>query len=463
MKYVQINAYSGGWAENIVFKKHRELIAAGDESWVFWARGEHEQDEHMQCIASLPEVCLDGLQTRLDGRPGFHSKGSTRRLLAKLDEIDPDVVHIHVLTGYYINIEMLFGWLVGHRCKVNWTLHDCWDFTGHCIHFTYVKCMQWRDGCAAYTSCPQKREYPECWFAGDAIVRRNWEDKKRLFTMLPPERVQIITPSEWLAGLVRQSFLGKYDVKVVHNTINTDVFKPTPSDFRERYGLGDRFVVLGVASKWSERKGLKDFVRLANDLDSERFAVVVVGLSEGQIKRVKEEAERIVALPRTESQKEFAEAYTASDVLLNPSAEETFGMNVAEAAACGTGAIVAEGSACAEVADPEKTVTVPADLTGLEATVIELAGGGRMILVPRTENLQQLAAIYTVSNVFFNPTREDNYPTVNLEAQACGLPVVTYDTGGCAETIHRQGSFAVSSYDKALASIIYREECREER
>lgn len=194
--------------------------------------------------------------------------------------------------------------------------------------------------------------------------------------MLPPERVQIITPSEWLAGLVRQSFLSKYDVKVVHNTINTDVFKPTPSDFRERYGLGDRFVVLGVASKWSERKGLKDFVRLANDLDSERFAVVVVGLSEGQIKRTKKEAERIVALPRTESQKELAEAYTASDVLLNPSAEETFGMNVAEAAACGTGAIVVEGSACAEVADPKKTMTVPADLTGLEATVIELARGG---------------------------------------------------------------------------------------
>ena len=368
MKYVQINAYSGGWAENIVFKKHRELIAAGDESWVFWGRGEHEQDEHMRCIASLPEVCLDGLQTRLDGRPGFHSKGITKRLLAKLDKIDPDVVHLHVLTGYYINIEMLFEWLASHRCKVNWTLHDCWDFTGHCIYFTYAKCDQWKIGCAFQASCPQKREYPESWFTGDKCVWENFEDKKRLFTMLPPNRVQLITPSEWLAGLVRQSFLGKYDVKVVHNTVNTDVFKPTPSDFRERYGLGNRFVVLGVASQWSERKGLPDFVRIAQDLDGDRFAVVVVGLSEKQIKQVKEESERIVALPKTDTQKELAEAYTAADV-------------------------------------------------------------------------------------FFNPTVEDNYPTVNLEAEACGTPVVTYDTGGCAETVRNVRSKIVKGYHAGFAAI----------
>jgi putative colanic acid biosynthesis glycosyltransferase len=375
MKYVQINAYSGGWAENIVFKKHKELIANGNESWVFWARGDHEQDEHMQRIASLPEVCLDGGLTRLDGRPGFHSKGITRRLLSKLDKIDPDIVHLHVLTGYYINVEMLFEWLARHRCKVIWTLHDCWDFTGHCIYFTYVKCDQWKNGCAFAASCPQKREYPET-IAGDAAVQWSYEHKRKLFTMLPPERVQLITPSQWLADLVKQSYLAKYDVEVVHNTINTDIFKPTPSDFRERYGLGNRFVVLGVASKWSERKGLKDFVRLANDLDSERFAIVLVGLSEKQIKQIKHEAENIVALPRTESQEELAKAYTAGDVLLNPSAEETFGMNVAEAEACGADAVVVEGSACAEVADPAKTVTIPMDLSGLEVTIVKLARGG---------------------------------------------------------------------------------------
>ena len=368
MRYVQINMTCEAWADSIVFRKHRELIANGDESWVFWGRGEHEQDEHMQRINTDLEVDIDGILTRLDGRPGFHSKAPTRRLLAKLDAIDPDVVHLHVLTGYYINVEMLFEWLAAHSCKLVWTLHDCWDFTGHCIYFTYAKCMQWRSACAASTSCPQKREYPECWFSGNRTVLRNFEEKKRLFTMLPPERVQLITPSQWLAELVKQSFLGKYDVKVLHNTINTDVFKPTPSKFRERCDLGDRFVVLGVASKWSERKGLKDFVRLAQDLDPERFAVVVVGLSDEQVKEVGREAKDIVALPKTKTRQELVEAYSVADV-------------------------------------------------------------------------------------FFNPTVEDNYPTVNLEAEACGTPVVTYDTGGCRETVHSSKSQVVRGYEEAVHTI----------
>lgn len=367
MKYVQINAYSGGWADSIIFKKHRELMAGGDESWVFWARGDHEQDEYLQRIASYPEVCVDVLQTRLDGKPGFHSKAITRRLLKKLDEIDPDVVHLHLLLGYYINVEMMFEWLSAHRCKVVWTLHDCWAFTGHCIHFTYVKCDQWRTGCACGAACPQKRTYPET-FAGDDAVRWSYEQKKRLFTMLPPERVQLITPSLWLADLAKQSFLSKYDIMVVHNTINKEIFNPTPSDFRERYGLENRFVVLGVASKWSERKGLADFVRLAKDLDSECFAVVLVGLSEKQITQVKAGAEQIVALPRTSTPQELAAAYTAADA-------------------------------------------------------------------------------------FFNPTTEDNYPTVNLEAEACGTPVVTYDTGGCRETVKDVRSVVVGSYEDALNSL----------
>lgn len=367
MKYVQINAYSDGWADSIIFKKHRELVANGDESWVFWARGNREQDDHLQRIASYPEVCLDVLRTRIDGKPGFHSETITRRLLKKLDEIDPDVVHLHLLLGYYINVEMLFDWLVTHRCKVVWTLHDCWAFTGHCIYFTYAKCEQWRTGCAGCVTCPQKQTYPET-FAGDAAVRWSYEQKKRLFTMLPPERMQLITPSQWLADLVTQSFLGKYDVEVVHNTINADVFKPTLSDFRERYGIGERFMVLGVASKWSERKGLSDFMRLAQELDSDRFAVVLVGLSDKQVKQVRRKLPSAVALPRTSSVQELVEVYTAADV-------------------------------------------------------------------------------------FFNPTAEDNYPTVNLEAEACGTCVVTYDTGGCRETLRRVDSRVVANVYEALETM----------
>lgn len=362
MRYVQINAYANGWADSIIFSKHRELQEQGHESWVFWTRGEHEQDEYMQKIASYPEVCLDALLTRIDGCAGFHSKGITRRLLKRLDEIDPDVVHLHVLLGYYINVRMLFEWLAQHRCKVIWTLHDCWAFTGHCIYFTYVKCMQWQSRCTASTSCPQKRTYPETVFGGDRSVGWSFDEKKRLFTMLPPERMRLITPSKWLADLVKQSFLAKYDVEVVHNTVDASVFKPTPSDFHERYGIGDRFMVLGVASKWTQRKGLQDFVRLACELDSERFVVVVVGLSKKQINKLK----------------------------------------------------------C------------------------------KLIALPRTSSLEELAGIYTAADVFFNPTQEDNFPTVNLESEACETPIITYDTGGSKETINRPDSVVVQNYEEGF-------------
>lgn len=365
MRYVQINAYSNGWADSVIFSKHRELQKQGHESWVFWARGEHEQDEYMQMIASYPEVCLDALLTRIDGRAGFHSKGVTHRLLKKLDKIDPDVVHLHLLLGYYINAQMLFEWLSAHRCKVIWTLHDCWAFTGHCIYFTYAQCDQWKTGCAASSSCPQKRTYPETFFGGNRSVSWSFGEKKRLFTMLPPERMRLITPSRWLANLVKQSFLSKYDVKIIHNTVNTDVFKPTPSDFRERYGIGDRFMVLGVASKWSERKGLSDYERLARELDASRFAVVVVGLSAEQAEHLR----------------------------------------------------------------------------------------GVLIALERTNSPEGLAGVYTAADVFFNPTLEENYPTVNLEAEACGTPVFTYDTGGCRETIQLEDSRVVSGYEEGVSAI----------
>lgn len=185
--------------------------------------------------------------------------------------------------------------------------------------------------------------------------------------MLPPERMRLITPSRWLADLVGRSFLSKYAVEVHRNTVNTDVFKPTPSDFRERYGIDDRFMVLGVASKWSDRKGLSVFVELTQKLDNKRFAVVVIGLSEKQAKQVRRQAPSLLALSRTDSQQELARAYTAADILLNPSLEETFGMIVAEAAACGTRSIVVEGSACAEV--EKNNLTVPSNLTGLRELI----------------------------------------------------------------------------------------------
>ena len=358
--YAHINTVPNGSTGGIMMKEHRELLAAGQDSYAFWGRGREAENDREMRFATDWDVRLDGAQTRLCGRAGFHSKAATKRLLARLDEINPDVVHLHNLHGYYVNVEMLFGWLAAHGCRVEWTLHDCWAFTGHCAYFTYVKCAQWKSHCAYSKPCPQLNTYPKT--LSKASCRWSYEQKRRVFNMVPSERMRLITPSQWLADLVGESFLAGYPVEVRHNTIDTDVFRPTPSDFRERYGIGDRFMILGVASPWTERKGLGDFVRLAGELDGEKYAIVLVGLSEKQIKRL---SEGVIGLTRTDSP-------------------------------------------------------------------------------------QGLAGIYTAADVFFNPTLEDNYPTVNLEAEACGTPVVTYDTGGCGETVGRGDSRVVKDYERAL-------------
>lgn len=371
MKYVQINSVSNGSTGGIMMKKHKELLAAGEESFVFWGRGRGAENEKECNFGTKAGFYLDVLRTRLDGRAGFHSKAATRRLLARLDEIDPDVVHLHNVHGYYVNVEMLFEWLAARRCQVKWTLHDCWAFTGHCAHFTYVGCDQWRRRCGGEGACPQLDTYPKT--VSKRSCARNFDDKRRIFNLIPVERMELITPSQWLADLVGESFLSKYPVTVKHNEIDRTVFKPTPSDFRERHGLEGKFVILGVASPWTERKGLSDFVRLAQELDGDRYAVVLVGLSRSQVKRIGRE---LVALPRTKSAADLAQAYTASDLLVQPSVEETFGMTVVEAQACGTPVVVREGSACAEIADDALASIVGPGFDSLEARIVKLRGGG---------------------------------------------------------------------------------------
>ena len=348
LRYVQMNSFYNGSTGSIMRALHDKLTARGVDSYCFWGRRHGAIDGHMRCCATKPEVYWHGVMTRLFDRMGFYSKRDTAKLLARLDEIDPDVVHLHNIHGYWVNIEMLFGWLAKHRCQVRWTLHDCWALTGHCAYLE---------------PCPQLDTYPKT--ISKANCARNFEEKRRIFTGVPSERMTLITPSQWLADLVGQSFLSKYPVEVRHNIIDKTVFKPTPSDFRERYCIGNRFMVLGVASPWTERKGLSDFVKLAGELDSDKYVIVLVGLSAKQIKHL---PEGIIGLMRTESP-------------------------------------------------------------------------------------QELAGIYSTADVFFNPTVEDNYPTVNLEAEACGTPVVTYDTGGCRETLWRKDSRIIASYECAAGAI----------
>lgn len=366
MKYLQISTVmSFGSIGRIMRQNYDERAAQGWECLIAYGRGDAVEGYNSIRIGNDWDIRMQGLETRLFDLHGYGSKKATKEFLQKMDEWQPDIVHLHNVHGYYINFELLFDWLKEHpKQQVVWTLHDCWAFTGHCSYFTAVKCEQWKSHCSY---CSQLRRYPACFAMSN--VGRNFERKKAAFTGVP--NMKLIVPSHWLEGLVKQSFLQEYPVEVVYNTIDTNVFKPTPSDFRERYGLQNKKIVLGVASVWEERKGLNDFIKLAQMLD-DSYAIVLVGLTEKQIKQM---SKKILGIKRTNSASELAAIYTAADVFVNPSVEETFGMTPVEAQACGTPSIVYENTACEEVARQSGNIVVPQGVNKLyEALTGEKSG-----------------------------------------------------------------------------------------
>jgi len=294
------------------------------------------------------DVKLHGVYSRVLDKHGFASVSATKKFLKWAQAYDPDVLWLHNLHGYYINLELLFRWIKSRpEMQVKWTLHDCWAFTGHCPHFIVANCSKWKTVCG---NCPQIKGYPAS--LGLDRSKENFLRKKELFTGV--KNMTIITPSQWLENLVKQSFLREYPIEVHYNKIDAAVFKPTPSDFRERYGLENKIIILGAATAWGDGKGLPVFGKLSQMLD-DRYKIVLVGLKEQQIKEL---PGKILGLPRTNNAVEMAQIYTAADVFLNPSRQETFGMTTVEALACGTPAIVYKGTACEEIAEKYGGVAV---------------------------------------------------------------------------------------------------------
>ena len=350
MKYLFINSVAGfGSTGRIAAEKCRELMAEGHECVLAFGRDQANcGDVPTVRIGEPLDYKLHGLRNRLLDDQGFGSKGATRRFLRWVKDYDPDVIWLHNIHGYYIHIGLLFDYLRTCGKEILWTLHDCWAYTGHCAYFDFAGCDKWKTGCH---HCPQKKAYPAT--LGLDGSRRNFARKKELFTAIPNLRLTV--PSYWLEKRVRQSFLKDYPVEVVYNTINRDIFKPTPGDFRKKHNLEGKTILLGVASVWDARKGLSDFIELAGMLE-ENYKIVLIGLTEEQIAAL---PANILGLPRTNCLEELVQAYTEADVFLNPSVEETFGMTAMEARCCGTEAIVYRNTACEEIVNQFGGVAVP--------------------------------------------------------------------------------------------------------
>ncbi|MBO7187806.1 MAG: glycosyltransferase [Clostridia bacterium] len=287
-----------------------------------------------------------GSRLAKNGRFGFFS---TLRLINKIKKEKIEILHLHNLHNYCINLPLLFSFIKKHDIKVVWTLHDCWSFTGHCAHFDYAGCDKWKTGCF---DCQYFNEYP---FSKKDGSKKEYALKKDCFTGV--KNLTIVTPSEWLLGLVKQSFLGSYPVKVINNGIDLSTFKPMESDFRKIYGLEDKFVLLGVAFDWGLKKGLDVFKKLAEKLNGD-YQIVLVGVTE----TVKSQLpENIIAINKTQNQEELAKIYSSSDLFVNPTREDTFPTVNIEALACGTPVLTFNTGGSPEILDEKCGAVVNRD------------------------------------------------------------------------------------------------------
>lgn len=326
MKIVQINSLPNGSTGKIALQISE--MANARNNWVsyfFCGSWVKSDSEKIVFFGTKTENILSAILSRLFGTQNIFSFCGTASLIRKLKKIKPDIIHLHNLHLWVVNIPLLMQYIKKNKIKTIWTLHDCWSFTGHCPHFDMVGCDKWRIECY---NCPQYREYPKSLFDNSKFMYRL---KKRWFTGI--ENMTIITPSKWLATLTKQSFLSDYPIKVINNGVDRSVFKPSPSDFRQKYDVKNKYIVLGVAFDWGKRKGLDVFVELANRLDRNQYIIVLVGTNDAVDKKL---PENIISIHRTQNQTELAQIYTAADVFANPTREEVLGMVNIEAIACGT-------------------------------------------------------------------------------------------------------------------------------
>ncbi len=354
MKVLQINAsLNSGSTGRIANEIGDLLIHRSHDSYIAYGRIARNSNSEAIKIGGRVNVLSHLMTSRVLDKHGFGSKVATRQFIKHIEDIDFDIIQLHNIHGYYLNIEILFRYLNRRGTPVTWTLHDCWPFTGHCSYFDSVDCYKWRKEC---NNCPNIKGYPKSWFVDNS--KDNFHQKQKIFTSI--KDITIVTPSRWLAEHVKNSYLKRYPIKIIHNGVDLKVFKPCSDELKinERFNIQKEKYLLGVANIWDKRKGLSDFLQLRERLTKE-IDIVLVGLNKKQIK--------------------------------------------------------------------------------------DLPPG--MIGIRRTQNTSELAMLYSAASIFVNPTYVDNFPTTNIEALACGTPVITYDTGGSPEAINENTGSVISKGD----------------
>lgn len=380
MKVLQINSVCGtGSTGRIAVQISDYLNGHNIENYIAYGFGTSDR-LNTYCIGSSLDAHMHSFMSRKLGWQGKLSHIPTWKLIRYMKRINPDIVHLHNIHGHYLNYKILFKYLKKKKCHVVWTFHDCWPITGKCAHFTEAKCEKWKKMCF---ECPQLDRYPD---SERDRSRKSYMEKKKVFTSL--SQLHIVTVSKWLKSVVKESFLGDADILCVYNGVDVDRFSFCDNSLREQYKLDGKFVILSVASVWNKGKGLEQFAALAKTLKEDEV-IVLIGITPEQQKCL---PGNIIGIPSVKEQQILAQWYSIADVYINFSIEETFGLVVAEAMACGTPAIVMNRTACPEVVDSDTGfVLEPLDIDAVRNAIktIKLKGK-KMYFAKCNERIRRL-------------------------------------------------------------------------
>lgn len=355
MKVLQINAvYGQGSTGTIVRDIEKMCEESGIECYVASPDKKVLKAKHGYVIGNTLDHKIHALLSRIHGKQAYYSHIPTRNLIRWIDEIKPEIVHLHNLHSNYIHLNMLLRYLAKRDIKTIVTLHDCWFLTGGCFYYTATGCNKWLTNCK---KCPKQKEDTPAVFSKQSA--KILADRKKYLLAIP--HLYITGVSQWMAHESLRTFLKDTPTYVIPNGIDMDVFKPTLSDLRKRLGLERKYVILGPASKW------------LSDINKEVLT-------------------------------KFTELMQPDEALL------LFGVDV------------------------QDTLNLPKNV----------------ITYGYTKNREELAQLYTMADVFVNCSREDSLSLINVEAQACGTPVVTFDQTGPKETVDEINSFSVTTGDTVM-------------
>ena len=317
----------------------QQAMAQGWESHIAYGRWKNPSQSQLYHIGNQVDEAIHLMSARLFDNQGLMSHGATRQLINYMRALNPTIVHLHNLHGYYLNYPMLFRYLSTLQIPVVWTFHDAWPFTGHCAHYMYADCEKWKTHCA---HCPLLTSYPRC--VGFDRSYANFETKRKWFRAV--SNLCVVPVSKWLEGEVRASFLSDCACRQIYNGIDTQVFHidEHAAIEREAWGIAPRKkMVLGVASNWY-RKGLDDFVALRKLLPDD-YVLVMVG---GHERLYKHLATGMVGIARTNDVAQLRRLYTTADVFFNPTWEDNLPTTILEALACGTPVVTYHTGGCSE-------------------------------------------------------------------------------------------------------------------